>query len=81
MVSLQRLVRVFIHREEVRKHLGGCHSFVSPLYTGHAAYSASVSTCSWRSAVLDGVVHPSEDRAVSAVDSLWPIWLRSDRDT
>ena len=52
----------------------GCHSSVSPLYTGTPAYSASSSTsdCLFPRYSIASYIRPST-RAVSAIDSLWPI--------
>ena len=54
----------------------GCHSSVSPFQTGTPAYRASVSTVCW---AVPRYSMPSKNRpstrAVSATDSLWPIWL------
>ena len=52
----------------------GCHSAVSPLYTGTPAHRASSSTAAWSLPrySMASYMRPST-RAVSAIDSLWPI--------
>ena len=53
----------------------GCHSSVSPLYTGTPACAASSSTSDWllpRNS-MPSYIRPST-AAVSAMDSLWPSW-------
>ena len=53
----------------------GCHSSVSPFQTGTPASRASVSTllCAEPRYSIPSYIRPST-RAVSASDSLWPIW-------
>ncbi len=53
----------------------GWNSSVSPFHTGTPAYFASVSTFSWVDPrySIPSKVRPST-RAVSFIDSLWPIW-------
>ena len=52
----------------------GCHSSVSPFHTGTPAYAARVSTlvCAEPRYSIPSYIRPST-RAVSAIDSLWPI--------
>ena len=52
----------------------GCHSSVSPLYTGTPAWVARASTSAWRLPrySIASYMRPSTE-AVSATDSLWPI--------
>ena len=53
----------------------GCHSSVRPFHTGTPAYSASSSTFAWADPrySMPSYIRPST-RAVSAMDSLCPIW-------
>ena len=53
----------------------GWNSSVRPFHTGTPAYAASVSTVSWAKPrySIPSKVRPST-RAVSFIDSLWPIW-------
>ena len=54
----------------------GCHSSVSPFHTGTPEHAASVSTfaCADPRYSIPSYIRP-RTRAVSFIDSLWPIWV------